>query len=138
MIYFRVMPFVLWSIVGDDPEMSAPLQLIFLLYRINELLLADSITYADIANFEDLLVEFFTVRKICREQYPFFCKLAPKHHYLTHLPEQMEKYGPPFNTSTARCESKHQDFVNFSEASKNFIIITKTLALKNQKKLASR
>ena len=137
-LHLRVMPFLLWGILGDDPEMSAPLTLILLLYQINEFLLADSINYADISNFEELLVEFFAVRKVCSEQYSFFCKIAPKHHYLTHLTQEMEKYGPPFNTSTARCESKHQDFINFSESSKNFINITKTLAVKNQKKLASR
>jgi len=137
-LHLKVMTFLLWGILGDDPDVSAPLELIFLLHRINEFLLSDSVNYADIANFQDLLVEFFAVREVCSEQYPFFCNIAPKHHYLTHLPQQMEKYGPPFNTSTARCESKHQDFINFSESSKNFINITKTMAMKNQKKLASR
>ena len=134
----RMLPFLLWRILGDIQEISAPLKLIFLLHRINEFLMADSLNYADISNFEDLLVEFFSVRQICSQMYPFFCRVSPKHHYLTHLPDQMRKYGPPFNTSTARCESRHRDFINFTEASKNFINVTKTLAWKNQKKLASR
>ena len=50
----------------------------------------------------------------------------------------MEAFGPLSATWTARYESKHRDFKNFSESAKNFKNLLKTLAVKNQKKLASR
>jgi len=58
--------------------------------------------------------------------------------FLEHYSRQMVLFGPFVATWTARFEAKHRDFVNFSEASKNFINVVKTLAVKNQKKLASR
>ncbi len=51
---------------------------------------------------------------------------------------QMRAFGPLTTIWTARFESKHRDYVNFAQSAKNFKNILKTLAVKNQKKLASR
>jgi len=44
-------------------------------------------------------------------------------HFLEHYAQQLLDYGPFHCTGTARCESRHRDFVNFAESSKNFINI---------------
>lgn len=119
-------------------ENSEILNLIIIIHKINEYLLADSINLADIQAFEDLIVDFFSVRQSCSQQFDVFCNLTPKYNFLCHYSQQMEMFGPLSNVWTARCESKHREYINSSEASKNFINLPKTLANKNQKRFASR
>jgi hypothetical protein len=64
--------------------------------------------------------------------------MTPKYHYLEHYPQQILETGPLNVTWTARFESKHREFVNWCESSKNFVNVLKTLSWNSQKKLASR
>jgi len=136
-LHIRVMPLLLSRLLEKDFD-SDLVDLLFMLSKLNEYILADSFSLADVENFKELVIEYTEKRKICLEQFPAFLKNTPKMHFIEHYWQQLLDFGPFTCTWTARCESRHRDFVNFSESSKNFINILKTLATKNQKKLATR
>lgn len=137
-LHIRVMPFLLHRLMKDYDHESIALELLIMIHQLNEYIMADAFNPADIMDFEELLVKYFAKRKECSEKFTAFQKLKPKFHYVEHYAEQIEQFGPFCGVWTARCESKHRDYVNFSESSKNFINLLKTLAVKNQKKMASR
>lgn len=114
------------------------LDLLFILHKINEYVMADKISTADPQKFQDLLVDYHEKRKLCRDEFPTFTPIVPKHHFMVHYPALMRSFGPCNLYWTARGEAKHRVYVNFAESAKNFINITKTLAIKNQAQLASR
>jgi hypothetical protein len=135
--HIRWMPFLLSYLIDQDFE-SDVLDFLFLLSKLNEYMMADKFSYADVEDFKDLLVDYCEKKRICKEQFTAFKKNVSKNHYLEHYSEQILKFGPFICTWTARCESRHRDFVNFAESSKNFINVLKTLGNKNQKKMSSR
>jgi hypothetical protein len=82
-LHLRLMPFLVWRILrGNLPLASDALDLLVILARIQEYLLTDKLRTSDVDNFEDLVVEYFTKRKICVEQYTTFGSLTPKYHFL--------------------------------------------------------
>lgn len=135
--HIRWMPFLVSYLVDKDFE-SDLLDLLFLLSKLNEYMMADKFSYADVVDFQELLVDYCEKKRICKEQFSAFKKNVSKNHFLEHYSQQILKFGPFICTWTARCESRHRDFVNFAESSKNFINVLKTLGNKNQKKMASR
>jgi hypothetical protein len=80
--HLRLMPFIVWRLLGGDVEQSDLVDLMVLLARIQEYLMADKLSLVDVDNFEDLVVEFFAKRKTCAEEWTTFIKLTPKYHYL--------------------------------------------------------
>ena len=138
-LHIKLMPFILWWLLPAKREMeSCLLDIVIILNKINEYLLADSFTLGDIQDLEDLLVDYFDLRKACAEEYATFAKTVPKHHYLEHYPSQIEACGPFTVIWTARCEQRHRDFVNQAESAKNFINLLKTLVDKEQLRVCSR
>lgn len=136
-LHIRLMPFLLDRLLNEHED-SIVLELLLIVHELHEYIMADALSPADLLAFEELVVRYFFKRKECSELYPAFQKLTPRFHFLEHYSEQMERFGPFLGVWTARCESKHRDYVNFSEAAKNFINLLKTLAEKDQKKLACR
>lgn len=136
-LHIRLMPFLLASLLDEDFE-SELLDLLLVLSKLNEFILADCFSPVDVLTFQDLVVEYFEKKKICKERYPSWRKNVSRDHFVEHYSQQILDFGPFTCIWTARCESRHRDFVNFSESSKNFINIVKTLSVKNQKKMASR
>jgi hypothetical protein len=80
--HLRLMPFFVWRTLSGKVEDSDAIDLMVILARIQEYLMADKLSTGDIENFEDLVVEFFSKRKSCEEQYTSFTNLTPKYHYL--------------------------------------------------------
>jgi hypothetical protein len=81
--HLRLMPFFVWRVQGGIVEESELTDLLVLLVKIQEYLMADKLRSTDVDDFQDLVVEFFANRKICEETYPsLFIKLTPKYHYL--------------------------------------------------------
>jgi hypothetical protein len=79
----RLMPFLIWRLLGGNVAESDPMDLLVLLGRIQEFILADKLTLLDVDNFQDLIIEYFAKRKLCEEQHPdLFIKLTPKYHFL--------------------------------------------------------
>lgn len=81
-LHIRLMPFIVWRLLKGDVEDSDIIDLLVMLNRINEFLLADFIHLVDIDHFQHLLVDFFAKRAICAEQFPVFVQMTPKYHYL--------------------------------------------------------
>jgi len=106
--HLRLMPFFVWRTCGGNVEDSDSIDLMVLLARIQEYLMADKLSTVDVDNFQDLLVEFFSKRQICVEQYGSFSNMTPKYHYLEHMADQMLEYGPPTCSWNARNEAKHR------------------------------
>jgi hypothetical protein len=81
-LHLRLMPYFVWRILRGNIPASAAIDLMVILARILEYLLADKLSTADTDNFEDLVVEYFATRKACEEQYTTFCNMTPKYHHL--------------------------------------------------------
>ena len=59
--------------------------------------------------------------KILADQFPNIVnRPKPKHHFLTHFPQAIGKYGPAVGFWSARFESKHQTAKSLTHFSKNF------------------
>jgi hypothetical protein len=80
--HLRLLPFFVWRTLDGNVGDSDIVDLMVILARIQEYLMADRLSIADIDNFEDLVVEYFSKRKICEEQFETFTHLTPKYHYL--------------------------------------------------------
>ena len=137
-LHVRLMPVVICSMAELDEE-SVLIQFLINIHSINELLMADCLSPLDAHKLQSLVVQYFSLRQACSEKLPLvFTKHVPKHHYLEHYATQVLMFGPCTSVWTARYESRHRDFVNWCESSKNFVNVLKTLCYKNQKKMASR
>jgi hypothetical protein len=136
-LHVRLMPLVISSI-AELEENCDLLKFLVTIHCINEILMADCLSPQDALNLQKLILQYFTLRQTCNETYPVFAALVPKNHYLEHYPAQILAFGPFVSVWTARYESRHRDFVNWCESSKNFVNVLKTLCYKNQKRLASR
>jgi hypothetical protein len=137
-LHVRLMPVVICSVAELDEECDL-VQLLVTIHSINEVLLADTVAPEDALKLQDLVVQYFSLRKACSDRLPsVFGKHVPKHHFIEHYAAQILKYGPCITAWVARYESRHRDFVNWCESSKNFVNVLKTLCDKNQKKMASR
>jgi hypothetical protein len=137
-LHIRIMPFILWRLGITEEEENDLLDLLFILHKINEYIQADKLSSVDSQKFQDLLVDFFAKRSLCCEKYHTFLNIVPKYHFMVHYPNLMDNFGPLNVYWTARGEGKHRTYVNFVESAKNFINVTKTLAEKNQRQLATR
>ncbi len=136
-LHVRLMPLIISRLVELEEECDL-VRLMVTIHCINEILMADCLSPEDSLHLQSLIIQYFTLRKACSEKYLSFAKLVPKSHYLEHYPAQLLAFGPFISVWTARYESRHRDFVNWCESSKNFVNVLKTLCVKNQKKLASR
>jgi hypothetical protein len=81
-LHLRLMPFFIWRILEGNVPDSAAINLLVILARILEYILADKLTMMDIDDFEELVVNVFEKRKICVEEYSTFCSMTPKYHHL--------------------------------------------------------
>jgi hypothetical protein len=137
-LHLKIMPLLVHQLVDED-DSDDLIDLLLLIHQLNEIIMSEVLSPGDIVDFESLLVAFFEKRNICCDQFPAaFRKLTPKAHFLEHYPQQMVRYGPLTGVWTARYEGKHRDFVGFSESSRNFINLVKTISVKSQKRFASR
>lgn len=136
-LHIRLLTGFLYRLLNEDED-SIVLDLLLIIHELHEYVMADALSAGDLLTFEELAVKYFAKRKECIDKFPAFHKLTPRFHFLEHYAEQMERYGPFTGVWSARCESKHREYVNFSESSKNFINILKTLAEKDRKKMACR
>jgi hypothetical protein len=81
-LHLRLLPFFVWRILKGNIPDSPAIDLLVILARIREYIMADKLSSEDIDNFQELVVDFFAKRKICEEQYTTFCKMTPKYHNL--------------------------------------------------------
>jgi hypothetical protein len=89
-LHLRLLPFFLWRILGGNVPEHDAIDLLVILARILEYILADKLSKEDITKFEELVVEFFKKRKICVESSSIFCKMTPKYHHLGTQPFELQ------------------------------------------------
>jgi hypothetical protein len=101
-LHVRVMPIVL-HLIADIDEDCELFQLLCNIHNILEILMAHTLAPEDAFLLQNLVIEFFRLRRACAEKLPStFCKLVPKHHYLEHYAQQVMKFGPFTASWTAR------------------------------------
>jgi hypothetical protein len=98
------------------------------LLEITRICCAYEISENQISYLSSKINEYFFYRKLA---FPGV-KLRPKHHYLTHLPYLIKKFGPTRYWWTLRFDSSHQFYKRCQGSSKNFINVTKSLTERRQ------
>lgn len=122
----RMLPFAFYDSVkyNKDPVW----QMILLLLHICQLIKSYNISVGQVALLKNLLQEYINFRQ---SNFPNV-NLRPKHHYILHYADMIQKFGPLNNFCTLRYESKHRYFKNRIKHMLNFKNITYTLAEKHQ------
>jgi hypothetical protein len=77
------MPFIVSHLVDEDFD-SKLLELLFWLSKLNEYMLADKFSHADVEDFQHLIIEYCGIKCICKETFPAFKKNVLRHHILEH------------------------------------------------------
>lgn len=100
----RLLPIIIGEKITDteDPVWQLTVQL----KELVELICAPTISVPQVALLSVLIGDYLEGRK---ELFPSQ-KLKPKHHYLTHYPALILKFGPLIRLWTMRFESKHSYF----------------------------
>ena len=103
-----------------------------------EFVMAPKIRHDEVVNFEEDIIEYLNLRSRIYQEYPgCMNKPKPKTHYLSHYGMSMLMYGPSIGVCTSRYESKHRTAKMLATSAKNFVNIAKTLATRQQYRLAS-
>lgn len=121
-------------IIGDVVPHNDPVWQFYLkLLEITEILIADSITEPLSRFLENLIQEH-------HESYIsiFNTHLKPKHHFMLHYREIINKIGPLSSTSSIRYEAKHKQLKDIAKNINNHINLPYTLASRLQLKVAHR
>lgn len=90
------------------------------------------ISQAQLGILKDLIDNYIELRTILFPNEP----LKPKHHYVTHYPYLIRKFGPLRHLWTMRFESKHKYFKEIIRHSPNFKNVLFSLAQKHELKKA--
>ena len=125
----RFMPLIVCEVLNVDIDDSdSVFNMLLLLHEIVEIVVAQAIDEANIASLSVLVECYLTERSKCFPNE----RVRPKHHYLTHYPELIQKFGPLIHVWGMRFESKHAYFKQCVRTSKNFINVAGMLAEKHQ------
>ncbi|CAL1293885.1 unnamed protein product, partial [Larinioides sclopetarius] len=124
--FLRFFSIIFWDVFEScDSKM---LYLVSLLHRIVEIVCAPKVTIQQVCFLQDLIEDYLEARIEAFPQIP----LRPKHHYLTHYPVLIQKFGPLIRMWTMRFESKHSYFKKCIKSAQNFKNLTKTLSERHQ------
>ena len=104
-----------------------------LLMLITERLMSPVIRQYEVLELHDMITSYLDLRKSLFETFPsHMTKMKPKHHFSLHYGENILKFGPTTAYWTARYESKNRTAKLLAVASKNYINISKTVAVRQQ------
>lgn len=122
----RLLPVIIGEKITDtdDPVWQLTIQL----KEVVELICAPKISIPQIALLNVQIHDYLETRK---EMFPAH-KLKPKHHFLTHYPALILKFGPLMRLCTMRFESKHSYFKRCVRRTQNFKNVCQTLARNHQ------
>lgn len=121
----RLLPVIIGDKVDPDDQVW---QLVITLKELVELVCAPSISTAQVAYLNVIVVEYLEIRK---DIFPTD-HLKPKHHYLLHYPSLILKLGPLIRLWTMRFESKHSYFKRCVRRIQNFKNVCQSLANQHQ------
>lgn len=123
--FLRLLPLIMADKI-KDPNDESWLTLLALI-EITEIIISPAISRKILPYLSRLIQDYLGMRKKISQ-----LKLRPKHHYLTHYPELILKYGPLTKVWTMRFESKHSYFKNVMRHLHNFLNVTRSLATKHE------
>ena len=110
------------------PECNEHLELILFLLEYTDFIFSPEITTD----------ETFFLKQLIKEHHDYFLQLCPhrnlkpKHHFMTHYPQQIRLLGSLINYWTMRFEAKHRFFKRLGHIVCNYQNILKTLAVRQQ------
>lgn len=125
--FLRVLPLLIGDKI-ENPVDNEVWQLILQLRQIVELICAPAISTGQVAYLKVLIEEYLQCRK---ETFPDHA-LKPKHHFISHYPDLIIRFGPLIRLWTLRFESKHTYFKQCARKLHNFKNLCSTLAERHQ------
>uniref|UniRef100_A0A1B0D2M7 Uncharacterized protein n=1 Tax=Phlebotomus papatasi TaxID=29031 RepID=A0A1B0D2M7_PHLPP len=102
-------------------------KMLILLKKIVDIVVAPQISETQRALLKYLIAEYLELRSN-----NFTEPLKPKHHFITHYPYLIRKFGPLTSFWTLRFESKHTQFKRIITSSRNYKNIPKLCSEKHQ------
>ena len=84
------------------------LQLAIKLHEMTERITAEAFRLNEIETLDDVIIDFLDHRKNVFNDFPVIGRPKPKHHFITHYPMVIRRFGPPSSFWTGRYESKHR------------------------------
>lgn len=122
----RFFPLLMQNFISST---SNPVWRLFILLQvISQYVFAHKLSIAQILYLHRSIIEYLEMRKILFPEVP----LRPKHHFLSHYPYLITKFGPLIHSWTLKFEKKHQYFKRVMRRCTNFINILKMLSEKHQ------
>ena len=121
----RYLPLMICDVV---PEGNEHLELLLLLLECMDFIFSPEVTVG----------ETVFLKQIIKDHHDYFLtmypdrNLKPKHHFMTHYPQQIRQLGPLTNYWTMRFEAKHRFFKRLGHIVCNYRNILKTLAERHQ------
>ena len=115
-------------------------QLIKLLIKATEMLLAPKMQEYEVFTLNDIITDYMSKRQDIykfQNAKKFMPKMKPKHHNALHYWRSILMFGPPTSYWTPRYESKNRVAKMMAIAAKNFINVPKTVCVRQQFRQAS-
>ena len=122
MYLLRLLPIIIAEKITEDPVWQLTVQL----KELVELICAPTISVPHVALLSVVIGDYLEGRK------DFFPSQKPKHHYLTHYPALILKFGPLIRLWTMRFESNHSCFKRCVRKTQNLKNVCHTLAKNHQ------
>ena len=113
-------------------------KLVIMLARLSERLMAPAIREYEVETLNEDIINYLDLRrKLYEDNEHLMTHAKPKHHFASHYGDAIVKYGPPVGVWTARFESKNRVAKMMSISAKNYKNIAKTVAVRQQFRMAS-
>ena len=122
----RFFPLVMQNYILDSSDVVW--QALVLLQLIVEFVFAHKLHLNQICQLHRMILDYMDTRKSEFPDVP----LRPKHHFITHYPYLMTKFGPLIHYWTLNFEKKHQYFKRIMRRSSNYINVLKMLSEKHE------
>lgn len=127
------LPYILYEF-RNDPRLEKVWSCVYNILKILRIIYSANINESDLTTLEDAVSSYLKglIETFAHVQLTF------KHHMLIHYANVIRAVGPLVHMSTMRFEMYHKNFTNFARRSNNYINISKSLAVNNQKTALSK
>lgn len=116
-----------------DPRLIRVWTCVESLLKILRIIYGACVTESDLQNLESTVSTYLKSLKECFD----VNKITFKHHMMVHYANVIRAVGPLVHMSTMRFEMTHKFFTNYARRSNNYMNVTKSLAVNNQKAVLS-
>ncbi|KAK3919971.1 N-acetyl-gamma-glutamyl-phosphate reductase [Frankliniella fusca] len=125
----RLLPFIIGDKIKD--KTNDAWQLYLQMKQLVEFFCAPKFAITDVPFIRDVLLPQYYERRSRVSLLPSRT-LRPKHHFVSHYPDLLLKYGPLIHLWTMPFEQKHKSFKQICRMSRNFKNLEYTLATRHQ------